>query len=261
MIFKVRNNLAGKTAREILLSLGIGKPRIYELFLNGAVLVNGNTVKENIVLKEDDTFQIVETENKTKYDNSIWENDYLVALYKPKNILTHTDGKEKGFLEIQKNHENLYVVQRLDNETSGIIVFSKSKYYAIYLDKLFRERLVTKEYLAEVKTFKEEKAIIKNALRYDRHDKKTRVYPESGPFITSVKKIKKANEVTTLKVILNSGMTHQIRAHLSYIGSPIIGDIKYGGKPSETLRLEATGVKFFDIVTNKEIEIKLKEEK
>ena len=57
MIFKVRNNLKGKTAREILLSLGIGKSRIYELFLNGTVLVNGNAVKDNIVLKENDTFE------------------------------------------------------------------------------------------------------------------------------------------------------------------------------------------------------------
>lgn len=261
MIFKARNNLAGKTAREILLSLGIGKPRIYELFLNETVLVNGNAVKDNIVLKEDDTFEILETENKIKYDNSIWENDYLVAFYKPKNIITHTDGEEKGFLEIQKNYENLYVVQRLDKETSGIIVFSKSKYYAIYLDKLFRERLVTKEYLADVETFRGENKVIKNDLRYDKHQKKTIVYPENGPYVTSVRKFKTINNVTSLKVILNSGMTHQIRAHLSYIGSPIIGDIKYGGRPSETLRLEATGIKFFDIVTNKEIEIKLKEEK
>ncbi len=174
----------------------------------------------------------------------IYEDEAILVINKPAGMLVHPAGKRtsatllnelfsywKGFQRL----ERAGIVHRLDRDTSGIIVVAKTNLAYRSLKKQFQERKVEKKYLAVVKgKFPFDKEEFKIPLGR-RGDQITRglVFKEGKEAITKFRVLQTFSQATVLEVFPKTGRTHQIRASLLFLGYPIIGDRKYGGKKTE----------------------------
>lgn len=126
-----------------------------------------------------------------------------------------------------------YPVHRLDRNTCGLIVLAKTPSVQEKLIEAFKDRKVEKVYLCLAKNaFKKQKAQLSAYLSKDEKTSQVRIYPtpNSGrvQILTDYEVLKTFGDYALVKVILHTGKTHQIRAHLSFIGCPVLGDTKYG---------------------------------
>lgn len=198
-----------------------------KMLRNKDVRVDGKVEKENVVVAEGQKIVFFYSDEmlQKKYE-ILLETDDVVVLYKYAGI--ETDG-ERGL----ENSLGLIAVHRLDRNTEGLMVFAKNKNSEEKLLKAFKEMKVHKFYLAEVvgkidtdwKLF--EAFLTKDSEKSLVSINKKRV-PNSFLIKTKVKTIKSGNETSVVKVELLTGKTHQIRAHLAFLGHPIVGDGKYG---------------------------------
>ena len=175
--------------------------------------------------------------------NIIYEDKNLLVINKPVHILTIASAKEtektlyhKVYLYLKRKNKNnkVFIVHRLDFDTSGLIIFAKDiktktilqdnwndvvrKYIAIVNGSVEKDTDIIKSYLKTTKT----------NLVYSTNDK------ENGLLaITKYKKILEYKNLSLLEINIKTGRKNQIRVHLSDIGHPILGDNKYGLKSKE----------------------------
>lgn len=186
----------------------------------------------------------------------VFEDDYLLVLDKPAGMVvnrartvkekTLQDWLEKNF-KFQISNDKFYrsgIVHRLDKETSGLILVAKTKRAFENLQKQFKERKVKKKYLALVygKLEPKEGEIVLPISRARRNREKFGVFPEGKKARTkyrvlSIKGKGKGEFYSLLELQPSTGRTHQIRVHLSFLGHPIVADLKYGGKRAKRDRL------------------------
>ena len=136
------------------------------------------------------------------------------------------------------------VCNRLDRNTSGLIVAGKSLQGLQDMSKMFKERMLHKYYLAVVVgTINEPMKITGYLKKNNKTNKVTITNKTDGEYIeTYYEPVKVLDDVTLLKVQLITGKTHQIRAHLSSINHPIIGDYKYGKKEINDIYKKKYGI-------------------
>ncbi len=240
--------------------------RIYKALKNGDVRINGKKVKENYRISLNDviTVRYLNTsERKWKIEKGInadfteykkriiFENEDFFIVNKPGNIPMHKGtGHEYGISEIYKNifeNENINFANRIDLETSGLVIGCKTKRYLRYISEKIRNNEIIKRYIAVVHG-----TVIKDSFSVDNYLKTV----ENGVKVSdaqdkeskrAVTHFKKAGDInlelaydryTVLDVELITGRKHQIRVQLSNVGYPIIGDKKYGiGDGSEKFYL------------------------
>lgn len=193
----------------------------------------------------------------------LYEDNHLIAVYKPAGVLVQADDTKDSTLmdEVKyylktKYHKlgkvYLGLIHRLDRPVQGIILFAKTSKGASRLSEQFRAHEVVKTYEAVViGKPKEEKTTLTHFLKKNEDKNKT--------FISSVDvggaqeailhyEIEKTNgKYSLLKITLETGRPHQIRAQLAAIGCPIVGDVKYGAPeplPDKSLALAATSLVF-----------------
>ena len=217
----------------------------------------------------------------------LYQDDYLLAVNKPAGIIVHADGtQEPSLTEVvceklralesssQIDLSQVQALNRLDRETTGIVLFSLKKETQPQFDQLIASKELSKEYLAAVKgAFEPNKMLIDKAIGKDRHDaQKMRISATGKPSQTEVRLIKVASSAqgqtqSLLLVNLLTGRKHQIRVHLSSLGFPLVGDMLYGGASSlqraskkkhrpQPLMLHAYRVGFIHPVTGAKIVIK-----
>ncbi|MDB2555201.1 RNA pseudouridine synthase [Flavobacteriaceae bacterium] len=157
----------------------------------------------------------------------------------------------------------LGVVHRLDRPTSGIIIFARTSKALERLNKMLRERTISKTYWAVVKNtpLKEKDSLIHFLKKNPKNNKSTVFTKEtdaSKKAILHYLVIKKLDNYSLLKIDLETGRHHQIRAQLAYIGSPIKGDLKYGASRSNkdgSIHLHARKILFTHPVSKENISV------
>lgn len=172
----------------------------------------------------------------------VYQDSVCLAAEKPAGILVHGDGtgaptltdRVRVSLARQGVAANPQAVQRLDVETTGLVLFSLSEEFQPAFDALVAGHAMHKRYLAEViGGFPESLTTIEKPIGRDRHDaRRMRVCrPGQGqPALTRVRVLERRGNRTLLLVELGTGRRHQIRVHLSSLGFPIVGDTLYGGR-------------------------------
>jgi 23S rRNA pseudouridine1911/1915/1917 synthase len=169
---------------------------------------------------------------KSKFD-TIFENDDFVAINKPSGMLTIPDREqtEKSLKEyLIDKYKNIFVVHRLDKDTSGLVVFAKNEITHKYLCKIFEERRVEKFYLGIVVGEPLEKTGIIDAPITDHLTRKgIMTVHRSGKESQTGYEVLDANpNFSLVSFQLFTGRTHQIRVHTKEIGHPLACDPLYG---------------------------------
>ncbi len=253
---------------------GVSARLLTKLKKNKQIFLNGNN---NIFLdKQVMSGDIIEFSLDFDEDNSnifpsemdlniLYEDDCLIIVNKPAHMPVHpslnhyTDSLSNGlkfYFDKINLKRKIRPVNRLDKDTSGIVIFAKNEYVQ---DRI---RITSKIYLAILTGHLEGSGIINKPIA--RKDKSIieRCIDENGEkAITEysvIKNFKIENEEFSLvKCILHTGRTHQIRVHMSSINHPIIGDSLYGmeSKYIDRQALHAYKIKFIHPITKKEIEV------
>lgn len=236
--FKITNTYNNKKIVNILLDLfpKLTISCVHKALRKKDILVNGNRIKDNINVYEGDrivAFISIPAENL----DIIYNDENILIVNKPAGISVTENSSSIQTLTsiVQDSYKNAKPCHRLDRNTSGLVIFAKNKRSMnILLDK-FRQREIDKYYVCIVKGIPRAKKKTLTAYLF-KDTKKSIVYISDTPkrglhkIITSYSIIEsnKEKKISLLEIKLETGRTHQIRAHLAHIGYPIIGDGKYG---------------------------------
>ena len=222
----------------------------------------GDVVSFNLDYEEDSSNIVA-----TKMDlNIIYEDEYYVVIDKPAYIPVHpsilhyenslSNGIKYYFNEIGLK-KKIRPVNRLDKNTSGIVIFAKNEYIQECLVRQMKLKLFTKEYIAICDgIFKNRSGTIDVPIARKENSIIERCVDKNGDIaITHYSVIKNDCNYSIVKVLLETGRTHQIRVHLAYIGHPIVGDTLYGnGSPNINRQsLHALKVSFIHPIFNKKV--------
>lgn len=197
----------------------------------------------------------------------LYEDKFLIAVSKPHNLLTIGTNKEKDktlyrkvseYVKKQHKSNKIFIVHRLDKDTSGIIIFAKDEKTKHILQSNWEK--TTRKYIALVEGKITTNGTIKNWLK---ETKTLYTYSSNKPndgqlAITKYKPIIFNKEYSLIDIEILTGRKNQIRVHMKDIGHPIVGDKKYNStkNPIRRMCLHANFIKFKHPITNKEIEIK-----
>lgn len=198
----------------------------------------------------------------------LYEDEGLLILNKPPFMPIHPsmDHYEDSLSNGVKYYFNsiglkrkIRPVNRLDKNTSGIVIFAKNEYIQECLIKQMKSNIFKKEYIALVQGVLNKKEQIINApiARKENSIIERCVSADGDNAITEVRLINTFNNYSLIKCNLKTGRTHQIRVHLSHIGHSILGDDLYGTKSDLIGRqaLHAYKINFIHPITKKEVEI------
>ncbi|WP_232242534.1 RluA family pseudouridine synthase [Paenibacillus sp. GSMTC-2017] len=170
----------------------------------------------------------------------LYEDDYCLVINKPAGMPVHASfvGQSGTLDEAVARHminrnDPLPVrhIHRLDDDTSGPVLYSKNDLAQLRLDEAMRDKLIDRIYIAVVQgRVKNNSGVIDAAIGKDRHHSmKRRVTPNGDSAITHYEVVERSGDLTVVRVQLETGRTHQIRVHMSHIGHPLAGDKLYGG--------------------------------
>lgn len=253
-----RNNIKNLLTRKYVLVNGsVVSQYNYELSVKDIVSICKNPVNTN--QKESVRY----SKNKSNLD-IIYEDENIIVINKPAGLLSIASDNEKvetayrlvlDYVKKNNSRSRVYVTHRIDKETSGVLMFSKSEklrdelqdnwndivskrgYYALVEGKLEKNEDTIVNYLMETST----------NVMYASNDKK-----HGKKAVTHYKVIKSSSKYSLLDVNIDSGRKNQIRVALSNINHPIVGDDKYGNKVSAIKRLGLHAYELDITISNKE---------
>ncbi len=222
----------------------------------GCILVNGRPVKSNYRVKPLDVVTVVM--DRPRYENEVlpepipldivYEDDTVLVVNKPAGLVVHPGhGNYNGTLvnglayhfkdnpDYDVNDPRMGLVHRIDKDTSGLLVVAKTPDAKTNLGKQFFNKTTKREYLALVWGCPSPSpgTIVGNIDRDPRDRLRMGVFdPDSGigkHAVTHYEVLEPLGPVSLVKCVLETGRTHQIRAHMKHIGHPLFADARYGG--------------------------------
>ncbi len=270
-----KNDAGQRLDKFITKTLNLPMSLLYKSIRLKKIKVNRKRAENNTILNEGDTIQCFLAEEffEKKADEHsfesisvhldiIYEDENIMLLNKRPGVSVHED--ENGSTNTLITHIQAYLYQkgeyrpdeeqsfapalcnRIDRNTGGIVIAAKNAEALRVMNDKIKHREIDKFYLAAVHGIpKPESATIKGYLLKDEKQNIVRVYEKNPPrgakeIITKYKVVAKKQDSALIEVELLTGRTHQIRAHMAYIGHPLIGDGKYGVNKND----RAKGYKF-----------------
>lgn len=224
----------------------VPKSRIYRMLRQGEVRINKQRVLPSYKIQAKDVVRIPpvwRSENPNSkspgkklrelmLQNIVYEDHNILAINKPAGIASHSgSGINFGVIEILRaartDLTNLELVHRLDKDTSGCLLLAKTHTVLRELHQLIRNRAILKKYILLVRGhWHDGKRVVNTPLLKT----KEHLIPTAKNAVTIFRPLKIGKKMSLIEAELQTGRTHQIRLHASYINHPIAGDKKYGDK-------------------------------
>ena len=241
-------------------NLDMPKRRIKQYLTHGAIYVNNNkTTQYNYKLLKGMTI-VIDTDSKNKKElpfDILFEDNHIIVVNKPSGLLTIATEKEKEktlyhivreYLVSKDKYAKVFIVHRLDKDTSGIVVLAKDEKTKNKLQENWNEYVSLREYVAIVhgKLKKIEDRIVQNL----KETKTNLVYvtkkDDGKVAITNYKVIKENEDYSMVSINIETGRKNQIRVAFATLKHPIVGDKKYGINDKENrLYLHANRLKMY----------------
>ncbi len=231
---------------------GVPKSMIYRLLRTGQVRVNGKRAKPDTRLTAGDMLRIPPVRVAERPDRAgpatgqvaevadaiIFEDKHFLVIDKPSGVASHGgSGVSHGAIELlraARPQEHLELVHRLDRDTSGVLVFAKTRAALVGLQAEIRAGTVTKQYLCLMvghpskAKFDVNAPLMKSILQGG--ERMVRVTESGKPSLTFFREMEQYPGARLMQATLGTGRTHQIRVHAQHVGHPLAGDPKYGDK-------------------------------
>lgn len=263
--------------RTFLMDKGITRTLLKKLkFEDGKILINGIEENTNYILQSNDVVEIVlpKEERNTKLKLSskpikiLYENKNFIVVNKPIGLasvpshLYYEDNLVSRILYYYVKNDypskKVHIVNRLDRDTSGPVIFAKNHFAHSILDKQLKEKTIKKYYYALVKgkVIPNKAKIVLPIGRKDDSFIEREVRIDGKYAETDFVKIKSNQKTTFLKIQLHTGRTHQIRVHFAAIGHPLLGDWLYNPNNHERFNYQALHcyqIVFYDPFEQKQI--------
>lgn len=250
---------------------GSSNKKIKSYFKYRMVEVNGEIVTNmNSIVKKGNVVKIFFSKRTIeKFDLSIiYEDDDLIAINKPAGLLSISNSKEKEITAyrmvsdyVKTNHKKakIFVVHRLDQGTSGVLMFAKNEKIKDVLQRSWNDIVKKREYYAVVEGKMDRSGTIESYLAMNHFQKVYSTTNKNGWYArTHYERVAHKNGYSLLKVDIDTGRRNQIRVHMSEAGHPVTGDKKYGAKknPINRLALHASVLEFIDPRNGKLLSLK-----
>ena len=252
--------------------LDISRSKIQKLIDEEKVTVNGKVIKSNYKTKLNDEIEI---DDELDFDitvepveiplDIVYEDEYLMIINKPSGLVVHPapghydDTLVNGLLFYLNKDKTKNIrpgiVHRLDKDTSGLMVVAKDEKTMELLSEMISKKEVERKYLAIVDgVIKENTATIDAPIGRDPSNRqKMAINPTGKNAITHIKVIERFKNNTFIECLLDTGRTHQIRVHLSYINHRVTNDPVYGEGDEFGQMLHSYSIKFIHPITKKEL--------
>ncbi len=233
---------------------GISRNKIQAAAKAQCIVVNGRAVKSNYRVKPLDTISVLLPEPPHDFEllpepidlNVVYEDDDVMVIDKPAGLVVHPGvGNFSGtllngllyYLQGKTTRDGAaatpYLVHRIDKDTSGLLLVAKNEDAQVVLAKQFFDHTIERKYNALVwGDFAEDDGTIDGNLERSPKDRRVMMVtdPDRGKHaVTHWHVIERFGYVTLVECVLETGRTHQIRAHMRYIGHPLFNDAAYGG--------------------------------
>ena len=265
---KIKSSEDGLLVKNILSKqMGFSRREISRFHVSGSIYLNDEKCRLTQEVHTNDIVT-VRTEEQPQLESKpiiLYEDDDIVVVNKPAGIPSHAsaehfDDDMGSILKRYYQDESFTVrtVGRLDKGVSGIVVYAKTKQMAALLASAREGQLLHKEYLAIVKgKFEEQRDTLKYTLGKEKGIRGRSVTVDGQKCITNYEVITEGNFFSLIKVHIETGRLHQIRAGMAHFGHPLIGDRLYGGSMHAMKRpaLHCWKVEFVHPKTKKKITI------
>ena len=263
------------------------RSQVQNLIKKQQITVNGKEVKGSFPVKNDDEITVILSEDfsviiepENIFLDIVYEDEDILVINKPKNMLTHPTSKETtgtlvNALLYKYGYDGLSdingvmrpgIVHRLDRNTSGLLMVSKNNKAHEFLTEQIKNKTAIRQYLAVVQgNFENEQGTIDLPIgRHPSKPERMAVVENGKPSITNYRVLESFKGFSYIELTLQTGRTHQIRVHMSHIGHPVVNDTLYNKtqfkvKTTEQV-LQAYKLKFTALKNNDIIELEIKKD-
>lgn len=288
MYIRKKNNTDIRVAEEeqllnfLLIKHTNSRTQAKSLLSHRLVMVNGTIqTRHDTPLKIGDTVTIISGKGNIELRHPklrmVWEDEDLIVVEKKQGLLTvpaHPGSQEmtvmsilKSYVRKQNQRNNVYVVHRLDRETSGLLVVAKTPEMQEYMRTYWKQLVTQRTYIAVAEgVFREKEGQIRSWFTEDKRNAMVYSSPvdDGGDLaVTNYEVLKSAEQTeeraaySLVELHLETGRTNQIRVHLASKGHPVVGDRKYGHgnqtSPIDRLCLHARVLEFIHPATEKKV--------